>query len=151
LSAGAAFERRVLIGASLADQLSQLSRAARPQECCGLLIGRRTPVAIITRLEPCANLHPEPERFFTLDPARQIALLRELRGRPDEVLLGLYHSHPDGPARPSPRDLGDANDADLLWLVIDGSNGEIGAFQPIADTSGAIGQFAERTLIVTAR
>jgi proteasome lid subunit RPN8/RPN11 len=143
-------DRRLLIAHSLLDRLRQMARAAAPEECCGLLLGRRAPVAIVTELLPAANIHPEPERFFTIDPARQFALLRELRetGREDR-LLGLYHSHPQGPAAPSPRDLAEANDADMIWLVIDSAGGAIGAFQPETDASGRVAAFTVMDLIAT--
>jgi proteasome lid subunit RPN8/RPN11 len=142
-------DRRLLIASRFLEQMKREAVTAAPNECCGLLIGRRNPVSIVTKLEPCANLHPEPTRFFTLDPARQITLLRALRDSADEMLLGHYHSHPTGPAAPSPRDLAAANDAALIWLVIDAKSLEIGGFLPREDPSGRIVAFDPLSIIAT--
>jgi len=120
---------RLRIASDLIEAMLQAARAAIPDECCGLLIGPAGG-GCVTRLVPAANVHEAPCRFFTIDPAAQFALLRELRGKPEEALLGCYHSHPVGPAEPSPRDLAEANDPELLWLVIDPIKGEVGAFRP---------------------
>ena len=119
---------RLLIADRLIEAMLQAARAAMPEECCGLLVGRGNHV---TRLVPANNVHEAPRRFFTIDPAAQFATLRDLRpaGGGEEV-IGHYHSHPDGPAAPSPRDLAEAFDAQAIWIVIDPSRGELGAFRP---------------------
>ena len=118
---------RLLIAAELIEAMLQAARDAAPEECCGLLVGTS---GRVTRLVSARNVHDTPHRFFTVDPAAQFALLRELRERGgEEELLGHYHSHPSGPAEPSPRDLAEANDSALFWLVIDPVKNEIGAFR----------------------
>jgi len=137
-------DRRLLIAKTLIEQMRRAAVEALPNECCGLLVGRRAPVAVVTRVVPAANVHDDPARFFTVDPAAQFKLLRDLG---DERLLGVYHSHPEGPPAPSPRDLAEANDPDLIWLVIHGRTGDIGAFQPVAGEAGKIGRFEPMVLI----
>ena len=137
-------DHRLLISKRVIEELRDRARAARPQECCGLLVGRRDPVAIVTRTVPAKNIHEQPERFFTLDPAPHFALLREVG---EAAIIGHYHSHPNGPAAPSPRDLADAHDADMIWLLIDGASGDLAGFQPISDESGRVTGFAPMTLI----
>jgi proteasome lid subunit RPN8/RPN11 len=117
---------RLRIAPDLIEAMLQSARAAVPEECCGLVIG--TPDGEVTRLVPAANVHEEPLRFFTLDPKAQFAVLRQLRDQTDEILLGHYHSHPIGPAEPSARDLADADDAEMVWLLIDPLKGEVGVF-----------------------
>jgi proteasome lid subunit RPN8/RPN11 len=127
------------------------AEAAYPQECCGLLVGRRllataetdeTGRYLVTRVVPAANLHHEPRRGFALDPAAHFALLRQLRFRRGdspahaESVLGHYHSHPDGDAVPSPRDCAEANDPDLLWMIAAVHRGRfdtIAAWRPRAE------------------
>lgn len=138
---------RLLIGASLLEAMRGLARDAAPNEACGLLIGRRDPVSIVTRLLPAANVHPEPSAFFTIDPAAHLRLLRELRESPSETLLGHFHSHPTGPAAPSARDLAAANDPELMWMIIDAASGAIAAFLPRADEAGEVIAFDEMTII----
>jgi proteasome lid subunit RPN8/RPN11 len=123
-------DHRLLIATHLLEQMRAAAKDAAPNECCGLLVGRRAPVAIVTRAVAAENVHDKPAKFFTIDPALQFKLIKELRDNPgEEQLLGCYHSHPDGPAAPSPRDLAEANDPDLIWMVLDARTGEAGAFQ----------------------
>lgn len=97
--------------------LEGLLRAVAPEEGCALLIGQRgkepsTPTSAggsVWRLErvwPCLNCWPrrqERRRRFALDPREQLLAQRWARTRGLGV-LGAAHSHPDGPARPSPTD-----------------------------------------------
>jgi len=137
-------DHRLLIATRLIEHMRAAAKEAAPNECCGLLVGRRDPVAIVTRAIAADNVHANPAEFFTIDPAAQFKILKELRDSPDgEQLLGCYHSHPDGPAAPSPRDLAEANDPDLIWLVLDAKTGEAGAFQLAA------GRFEPMVLIVS--
>jgi proteasome lid subunit RPN8/RPN11 len=118
----------VKIDRLLIEAMIQAARAAYPEECCGLLVGQGNRV---TRLVPTHNVHETPRRFFTIDPAVQFATLRDLRDlKNGEEVIGHYHSHPDGPAEPSARDLAEAADPEALWIVIDPRKGELGAFRP---------------------
>jgi len=67
---------------------------------------------------PMRNLEASPVRF-RIDDREHIALRRSLRHTsPARHIIGVYHSHPSGPARPSPRDLADAHYPEWLYLVI---------------------------------
>lgn len=89
--------------------------AAYPQECCGALIGSAEPTAprAITEAWPIENVAAVArERRFTIGPDdyRQAEARAAALGA---ALLGFYHSHPDGPARPSGEDL------DRAWPNLD--------------------------------
>lgn len=56
-------------------------------------------------------------RGFEIDPALRFRLMRDLDGRA-ETIVGHYHSHPDHPALPSARDLDNAFEPDLVWLIL---------------------------------
>ena len=134
--------RGLHVASELIETMLQAARAAAPEECCGLIVGTRDPSPRALRLVPARNTHPEPRRFFEIDPQAQFDTLRHIReSKNGEVLLGHYHSHPAGPARPSPRDLAAANDAELAWLVIDPLAGEIAAFLPRLGEGGKIADF----------
>lgn len=104
----------------LHKQLRDLALSAYPLECCGLLIGRRHGEDFtVTRLVPAQNIHPAPHHNFELDPATHFAVLRDLRAASGaETVLGHYHSHPDGQAMPSARDLAQTYDPAMLWLIL---------------------------------
>jgi len=136
---------RLLLPETLAGQMRRWAEAAYPREACGLLLGHRDQGGwVAEEWLPAANVHPEPLRHFELDPATHIATLRRLRAEGGEQrLIGHFHSHPDGEARPSATDLSMAEDPDCLWLILSVSQGQAcqmtawkplpgQAFQPIS-------------------
>ncbi len=80
-----------------------------PDEACGLLLGILTDHGWrIDEAHAVTNINTEraADRFI-LDPATYQAVDRQLRGSGREI-IGIYHSHPDCPAKPSPTDLANA-------------------------------------------
>jgi len=80
----------------------QVSRLA-PLEACGLLAGinRRVEMSIGVR-----NADQSPVRFH-MEPLEQWRAFQRIESAGLE-LLGIYHSHPDGPDRPSLTDIAEA-------------------------------------------
>jgi proteasome lid subunit RPN8/RPN11 len=90
--------------------------AAKPDlEVCGLLFGD---MGRIVAAEPVANVSPQPEDSFEVDPRALIAALRDERGGGPR-LIGHYHSHPNGRPEPSARDAA-AAEPGRLWLIVGG-------------------------------
>lgn len=87
---------------------------AHPLECCGLLLGQGV---AITAAHAVRNIHPDPARHFELDPATLIAAHRAARGGGPQV-LGYYHSHPNGLARPSATDQAEAAGDGRVWAIV---------------------------------
>jgi proteasome lid subunit RPN8/RPN11 len=109
--------QRVTIPRAALRIVEGAAETAWPRECCGLLVGVREGAAIeITRAHPSPNRARDPRAAFEIDPEIWLRLTRSLGDGP-EAVIGLYHSHPDGPAEPSPRDLAAAWGPDLVWLV----------------------------------
>jgi proteasome lid subunit RPN8/RPN11 len=73
-----------------------------PLEACGVLLGRddeREQSAVEFR--PMRNtVQDRPHDRYQLDPREQLAAQREAHARGLEI-IGIVHSHPDHPARPS--------------------------------------------------
>lgn len=123
--------------------IAAAAEAAYPNECCGLLVGRRegageTAIFDITEAVPAPNVAPEPARHFEVDPAVLLATHRAARDAGLEI-LGPYHSHPNGAAQPSPTDTARAADAGMagtageVWLIVPvGGDGDGGAGAPRA-------------------
>jgi proteasome lid subunit RPN8/RPN11 len=128
----------VEISIRLRDELVAAA-AASADEICGLLLGRGEHVE---RALPCRNLAATPATRFELDPAALFAAHRAARaGGP--AVLGHYHSHPSGDARPSPRDAVDAAPDGSLWLIVAG--GQVTAWRAVE--GGALhGRFAAVTM-----
>ena len=97
-------------------------RDAYPHECCGALIGRGGLVAEALAL-PNATAEG-PRRRFLVRPVDYRAAERRAAERGDE-LLGFYHSHPDGRARPSQFDLDHAWPA-FAYVILAVAAGEPG-------------------------
>lgn len=102
-----------------AEDLQRIERAAEetyPRECCGLLVGRDVEGGLLVEEVVAARNVAVADDAFEVDPQCRIDVERRLRGSASRV-IGLYHSHPDYPAVPSPRDLERAWEPDLVWLI----------------------------------
>lgn len=120
---------RALLDAIIADALCEPD-----DERCGLLTGD---ARAISGFLTAANVHPDPARHFELDPAVLLAAYRAARGGGSEP-IGHYHSHPTGPARPSPADAAAADQDGRLWLIV--GSGEAHLWRSV--TGGAhLGRF----------
>ena len=107
----------------LLDQIVQHARKDYPREACGLLIGSCLYDArFVMQLAVSANLAADPLRQFEIDSALHLKLQADLRSS-DRAIIGLYHSHPDGQAAPSPSDLAGAWIENFVWLIV-GSSAE---------------------------
>lgn len=102
-----------LTSGALATLLEEATKA-HPRECCGLLLGQG---ARIERAVPAANVHPDPERHFEIDPAALFAAHRAARAGGPQV-MGYYHSHPNGRAEPSITDQAMAAGDGRIWAII---------------------------------
>jgi len=107
------------------DVMFAQSRAELPNECCGLLIGKQ----IIERVVPMRSIPPDPDAYY-MDPEQQIDVFTNMQAT-GEQLLGIYHSHPKGPVKPSGMDLQLAFHPDALYVIIslaDVNNPVLGAY-----------------------
>jgi len=119
---------------SAARQRIEAHAAQSPDaEICGLLFGSPSHIAVA---EPAANVAPAPEVRFEVDPRALFAAIRDERNG-GRAVIGNYHSHPHGPARPSRHDAAMALDRGALWLIV-GQDGmrlwrvdEPGIFEPV--------------------
>ncbi|MBL8482587.1 MAG: M67 family metallopeptidase [Rhodocyclaceae bacterium] len=94
----------VLPPAQRAD-LENWARAGYPLEVCGLLLGRRVgDGARVERVRSARNLSVDRAHDrFELDPLDFLPIDAEARESGREI-LGVWHTHPDHPARPSETD-----------------------------------------------
>jgi [CysO sulfur-carrier protein]-S-L-cysteine hydrolase len=95
----------------------QVSREA-PLESCGLLAGCNGRAQAIY---PVSNVLASPVRF-RMAPYEQLQAFEAIENAGLE-LLGIYHSHPGGPAIPSETDLQEARYAvvNLIWSPREGT------------------------------
>lgn len=84
----------------------------KPIEACGYLLGLENKVSLMF---PMKNMD-ESRTHFTLDPMEQFKVLNEARNLGLKI-IGVYHSHPDTPARPSEEDIQLANDPSISYII----------------------------------
>lgn len=109
--------------------LREEARKASEEECCGLLAGRD---GIITRVLPARNAL-ESATAYEIAPEELFRLLRQMR-REDLEMLGIYHSHPRGENRPSPRDIASAFYSEAAYFIV----------SPLADAAKPVRAFSIR-------
>ena len=96
-----------------ADAIVDHARADAPLECCGLLVGSPNSVEEACR---AANTRNSPVAFM-VDPAAHFAAIRRARAA-GLAVVGAYHSHPRSPAMPSPTDIRESADSELVHLIV---------------------------------
>ena len=95
---------------TLGESLNAFVRQGYPRETCGLLLGVRLgDEHVVSRVRRAHNVNIErAEDRYELDPDDFLAADREARAAGLDI-VGIWHSHPDHPARPS------ATDRDGAW------------------------------------
>ncbi|WP_298287841.1 M67 family metallopeptidase [Novosphingobium sp.] len=91
------------------------AQSAKPHEACGLLLGTIDHIATAV---PTANVAPAPARHFEIDPAALIAAHRAARDGSGPQVIGYFHSHPNGLARPSATDMACTSRDGRVWVIV---------------------------------
>ena len=103
--------RLATIAPAAEQRIRELAVAAYPNEGCGVLLGRRDGTRmVIVDVTSARNMWTERSADrYDLDPGDFLRADRDARSRGLDV-SGIWHSHPDHPARPS------QFDTDRAWL-----------------------------------
>ena len=111
----------VWLPGDLRAQILHQAATAHPHECCGLIAGVRMAADFrVLALHPARNLAVDADRF-DIDPRDHLVASKAARTAGHQI-IGCYHSHPDGGAEPSARDLAGAGEENFLWLIAAGGN-----------------------------
>jgi len=125
------------------ENLKSIAEQGYPLEICGLLIGNANADGwTIHSVKQVDNLNNERAADrFQLDPAGYQAIDRELRGSSQEI-IGVFHSHPDCPAKPSPTDLTSAWEG-FIYPIVSVCNGQVAEINcwVLTDDAGNGGRF----------
>ena len=101
------------------------SEEAFPNEACGLLLGKRQGANVhIASVHVSRNLADTPRTRFEVDPQLRFDLERLAREKSLDV-VAVYHSHPNGMARPSEVDLSKAHEPSLIWIIVALESGKV--------------------------
>jgi len=98
---------------SINQQMIAHAQEGFPLEVCGILGGTGCEVSV---RYPMTNTDASNEHFM-MDPKEQFAVVKDLRAK-GLTMLGIYHSHPESPARPSEEDIRLALTPGVSYLII---------------------------------
>ena len=101
-----------VLAPGLAEAIIAHAREGYPDEVCGIVAGDHDSGSELYRGQ---NVAPQPRIAFELDVqtlARQIEFAE--RGL---ELAAIYHSHPDGPAAPSPADIAQCYYPGAVYII----------------------------------
>lgn len=103
----------VRIRKQIVERMAEEARRDPAEECCGLLAGLE---GVVTGIFPATNALASATEF-EIAPAELFQIFRTMREAGLEH-LGIYHSHPRGPATPSARDVERAFYPEAAYFVI---------------------------------
>ncbi len=104
------------------DKIRVSAEEYYPNECCGLLLGAGGRIA---EIRPVENASPESRgRRYLISPIDLLHADNYARQAGLEI-IGIYHSHPDHPARPSEFDREHAI-LNYLYLIVKVAGGKAG-------------------------
>ena len=105
------------------DKIVKHAGETTPAECFGFLVGRPERGGQVLQVVKGANVSQRPEVEYLMDPT-QFILVADAAERDGWEVVGFYHSHPKGDARPSPRDVA-AFWTDYIYLIVALSLGQV--------------------------
>ena len=107
---------KLILPEALQARIEALAWDAFPEECCGLMEGiidRQTVEVLV--LHPARNIASASDRF-EIHPEDHFAALKAARAN-RRAIIGCYHSHPGGNARPSETDRRGGGEENFVWLI----------------------------------
>jgi proteasome lid subunit RPN8/RPN11 len=102
------------IPAALYGVIIEHSLEGYPNEVCGLIGGVGN---LAFQATPIANVSPQARTHYYMDPEEQCRVMLAYEAHGQE-LVGIYHSHPAGPSRPSETDIAESYYPDVVYLIV---------------------------------
>ncbi len=108
----------IALPAAVRDRIVEAATEGAPEEVCGVLGGEfGADWSRVRSAYRATNVADEPRRRYRIDPEESLELFERIEDR-DEAIVGFYHSHPRGPAEPSPVDREAAAWPDRSYLLV---------------------------------
>jgi len=107
----------LILSRALREEILAHADGLWPEEACGLLAGRE---GCAVCLYPVENMLHSPVAY-EMEPVQQVRAMLAMEADGLE-LIAIYHSHPDGPARPSATDVAAAYYPDAVQLILSLAN-----------------------------
>ncbi len=124
---------------ALLDEMLAHVAGLWPEEACGLVAGRD---GRAVRLYPVENVHHSPVAY-EMEPVQQVRAMIAMEEEGLE-LIAIYHSHPHGPARPSPTDVANAYYPDAAQIIISLADRQRPGVRAFTIAGGAVAEIALR-------
>ena len=112
---------RLVIPQQILSEMQQYCRVDKTVEVCGLLGGVGE---FAQSFYPTKNIAEDPSHGYLMDPEEQTQAMKLMR-QPREQLLGIFHSHPNSAAEPSPTDLALAAYPGIAYLIASLINNDV--------------------------
>lgn len=107
----------VMLNRKLEHDLIAACRIRLPYEACGIMYGNLTESSVTAEgFAIIRNTSPFPENRFTFDQNDWIAACYEAQ-KNQRLIVGLFHSHPDGTVAPSLHDEEARAPWESYWIV----------------------------------
>jgi proteasome lid subunit RPN8/RPN11 len=119
----------ITVPQALLREIYDHTESTYPHECCGLIVGTRGGDGRRAHtFRVCKNLNTERAHDrYEMDPLCQLRVQREFENSPWDV-IGIYHSHPDHPSRPSQTDT-DRAWPDYSYIIVSVRKGAVAGAQ----------------------
>ncbi len=104
----------LILRAAMVEMMIMHARQVYPEEACGLIGGTGDEGRM---LWPIRNVAADPASRFRMDPEEQVRAFAAFEGR-GWAMIGIYHSHPGGPPRPSETDIAEAQYPTAYYVII---------------------------------
>ena len=113
-------ESLIVLDQQMLEQMHSHAISTYPEECCGLILGKFDGFTKkVQRVKKMKNSFEPRERYhrYTIDPKEFLQAEKEADSFGEEI-VGIYHSHPNAPPKPSEFDRNHAW-PNLSYIVIE--------------------------------
>lgn len=110
---------------TILNEIYEHTETSYPHECCGLMVGTMGEgTRTVHTFRKCKNLNTQRAHDrYDMDPMDMLRTEREFANSEWDI-IGIYHSHPDHPSRPSQTDT-DRAWPDYSYVIISVRKGKV--------------------------
>lgn len=101
-------------------QMIQHAKSEAEYEVCGLIGGNwktYNELVIAKQIEHVPNVAADQRNRYQMEERTQVQVMSAF-GKNGLEIIGIYHSHPEGPPFPSPTDIAKATYPDAIYLIL---------------------------------